>query len=162
VILTSSRSRRALSLVIAAGAATTLLSACDKPQPTITVLSGSKSKIVKAQPECVILAQCTVDLKKVTDLNAARGGTILIDVPKSLASAGWIVTAYTQDSTGKNTPIEGAGSATVNDHSVRVRVPEPTTDAGGSYVLQVSPPAPSKRTQDDRLTTWIVRVQLSQ
>jgi hypothetical protein len=142
------------TIVAAAG----LLTACDKPQPTITAFAGSTSKTIAAQPECVFTGQCTVDSAKIGQLEVMPGSDILVDVPKSLARAGWIVTAFTQDSTGKNSPIDGAGSSTTNHHSVRVRVPQAT----GGYLLQVSPPAPSKRTQDDRLTTWIIRVQLTQ
>ncbi|HEY2041337.1 MAG TPA: DUF2771 family protein [Jatrophihabitans sp.] len=158
MILTSRRSRRVLSLAIAAGATATVLTGCTKPQPSITVFSGSTSKTVSAQPECVLTSRCNADAGKVSDLNAAPGSTILVDVPKTLASAGWIVTAFTQDSSSKNTPIDGAGSSITNNHTVRLQVPQ----AGGAYFLQVSPPALTQSAQDNRLTTWIVRVQLAQ
>jgi hypothetical protein len=135
-----------------------LLSACDKPQPTVTVFNGSDSAIVKAQPVCTVQKTdtCDPDPGKVVDVTADAGSTLLVDVPKKLADAGWFVSAFTSD--GKtNTPINtpGVGSANVlRDHTVRLQVPQQTT---GSYYLQVVSMRPSRE-----LTNWLITVHLSQ
>jgi Protein of unknown function (DUF2771) len=141
-----------LALLITAG----LLTACDKPLPTLTVFSGSTAKKVEAQPVCVTAATpCSPNSGKITELTAKSGGQILVDVPKKLASAGWLVTAFTVDTAGKSTPINGAGSSPVNgDHSVRLNVPITT----GGYFLEVYP----IKKNDKVLSTWLVSVKITQ
>jgi len=132
-----------------------LVTSCDKPQPTVTMFNGSKARIVSAQPACLLTGKCGGDNRKVVVVAAAAGSRILIDVPRELARAGWIVAAFTTDASGKNTAIEGAGSTSVRgDHTVRVQVPQASS---GGYFLQVSALRPS-----NQLTTWVARVQLTQ
>jgi hypothetical protein len=135
-------------------ASTTVLVGCDKPQAQVTVQSGSKSKIVSAQPICLLAKQCNPDVAKVVRLTAAPGGQVLVDVPKELSDASWAVAAYTQDQAGKNTPLDipGTGTPIKGRHTVRLAVPQTT----GGYWLQVSALAPT-----NQLTTWIVRVDIS-
>lgn len=137
--------------------AVTLLSACTKPLPTITVFSGSSASKVSAQPRCAIVTnQCKIDTNAIPELSAKGGGQILVDVPRKLAHAGWIVSAFTTDSTGKKTAIAGAGSSPVSgDHSVRVNVPLPS----GGYLLGVYPTSPSAPRV---LTAWFVSVHITQ
>lgn len=149
-------SRRPVAAGLGVLAAAVLLSACDKPQPTITTFTGSKSQAVSAQPACTVLGSCQPESSKVGQVKAAGGSQILIDVPKDLADGGWIVAAFTSDGT-KNTALTtpGASSAPIRgDHTVRLQVPEATT---GSYYLQVTALKPS-----NQLTTWLVGVQLTQ
>jgi hypothetical protein len=149
------RPRRTSAGLLGLAAVTGLLVACDKPQPTVTFFSGSKSDIVSAQPPCVLAGTCGADEKKVAVVGAAGGSRILVDVGKDLSRAGWIVAAYTVDGAGKNTPIQGAGSEPVNGaHTVRLQVPSATS---GRYFLQVTSLRPN-----NQLTTWIARVQLTQ
>lgn len=150
------RDRRRLKTVAAVAglmAVPALLTACDKPQPTVTVFNGSTAKAVSAQPACLLLSTCSAKQGRVVSLSAQPGSTILIDVPKKLADAGWIASAFTQDSTGKNTAVTGAGTSTTTDLTARLQVPQGT----GGYFVQVSALKPS-----NQLTTWIVRVTYGQ
>lgn len=152
---------RARSLVAALGliALVPLLSSCDKPQPTITMLSSNRSTIVPAQPSCTMLdaGGCDPVAGRQKTIKAVGGSQILVDVPHQLAEAGWIVTAYTTD--GKtNTPLtapSGVSTGPVRgEHTVRLNVPAATT---GSYYLQITALKPS-----NQLTNWLCLVQLSQ
>jgi hypothetical protein len=130
-----------------------LLTACDKPQPTVTVFNGSTAKAVSAQPSCLLLNTCKANQGRVSNLSVAPGSTILIDVPQNLANAGWIASAFTQDSAGKNTAVTGAGSSTTTKLTTRLLVPQGV----GGYYVQISALKPS-----NQLTTWIVRVTYGQ
>jgi hypothetical protein len=144
-----------MGLVLSAG----LLSACSKPQPTISLLSGSTSTIVRAQPFCVLFkSPCAADLGRVAQVRASAGSRILVDVPAEVAHTGWVAAAFTTDAAGQNTPIPGAGSAPLSGtHSVRLTVPTPAGDTRtGSYQLQVSSLKPN-----NQRTTWLVTVALS-
>ncbi len=135
---------------------TALLTSCDKPQSSITVLSNDRSSVVAAQPACAVLNTCPLVASRELRIKASGGSQILVDVPKELADAGWIVAAYTSDGT-KNTAVTtaGASSGTIhNQHTVRLNVPNATE---GSYYLQVTALRPS-----NQLTTWLVGVQLVQ
>ena len=144
----------AAGLGLAATAMT--LAGCVKPQPGITVLSDNRSKIVRAQPACTVLGSCQPIQSRVPLVAATGGSQILLDVPKELADAGWIVAAFTSDgktNTALTTP--GAGSPPIQGkHTVRLQVPAATS---GSYYLQVTALRPS-----NQLTTWLLGVQLRQ
>jgi hypothetical protein len=149
--------RRAVSALLGLVAAGMLLAGCDKPQPTITVLSGSHAVTVPAQPSCTILpgANCALDGGRQRTVQARSGAQLLLDVPPELADRGYIVAAYTTD--GKtNTPLSTPGASTgpmTGTLAVRLAVP---SQAQGSYYLQVSALPPSRQ-----LTTWLVLVQLT-
>lgn len=149
--------RRAVTAVAGLVAAATLLTACDKPQPTITVLSGTHTITVPAQPTCTIVTSgnCSLDAGKQRTVQARSGSQLLLDVPPELADRGYIVAAYTTD--GKtNTPLSTPGASTgpmTGKLAVRLAVP---SQAQGSYYLQVSAIPPSRQ-----LTTWLVLVQLT-
>ncbi len=148
---------RSAAATLAVLAAAALLSGCTKPQPTVTVFSGSDSKAVAAQAPCVILGSCAEDVGKYAHITVRGGSQILLDAPRDLANAGWIVTAYIRDTAGKNTPLtspQGVSTTSViKDLVARVQVPQATS---GSYFLQVSSVKPS-----NQLTTWIVNVELT-
>ena len=138
-------------------AAATLLTACDKPQPTITVLHGDGSDQVKAQPACAVVGTCSYTQSRVRRISAAAGSQILLDVPKNLADGGWVVAAYTANADGsKNTALAPpASSGPISDkHTVTLQVPAATT---GSYFIQVTALKPS-----NQLTTWLIGVTLTQ
>ncbi|HTZ45518.1 MAG TPA: DUF2771 family protein [Jatrophihabitans sp.] len=149
--------RRAVAAVVALFAATVLLTACDKPQPTITVLSGDRATTVPAQSTCTILTAgtCALDPGKQRTVHARSGSTLLLDVPPALSDRGYIVAAYTTD--GKtNTPLSTPGASTgptTGKLALRLAVP---SQAQGSYYLQISAIPPSRQ-----LTTWLVLVQLT-
>jgi hypothetical protein len=133
----------------------TLVAACDKPQPKVTVFNGSGSKIISAQPGCVTQATCSPDVSKIPTVFAHSGSTLLIDVPKEVADKSWLVQALNPDSSGKVTAIEGAGTiAPTKDHAVRVLVP---TQAGVRYILRVTPTIPKPGTR-----VWMTWVEVTQ
>lgn len=145
---------RVLAAGVGLAATTAVLTGCSQPQPSITVLSDNRSKIVRAQPACTVLGSCQPVQSRVPQVAAAGGSQILLDVPKELADAGWIVAAFTSDgksNTALSTP--GAASQPIQGrHTVRLRVPAATT---GSYYLQVTSLRPT-----NQLTTWLLGVQL--
>ena len=146
-------------LLAAAGglaALTVLLTGCDKPRPTITVLSGSDSTVVPAQPACSIAPSdpCALEPSKQRTVSAHSGGTLLLDLAPELADNGYVVTAYTSDGK-KNTPLTTPGASTGVKKSLTVRLAVPA-QAQGSYFLQVSALPPSKR-----YTTYLVLVNLT-
>lgn len=149
--------RRRAAAVLAPLLAVTVLSSCTKPLPTITVFSGSTATKVSAQPRCAIVTnRCKLVTSDIPELSAKGGGQILVDVPRKLAHAGWIVSAFTADSAGKNTPVPGAGSTAVSgDHAVRVNVPLST----GGYFIGVYPTNPAAA---HVLTAWLVSVHIAQ
>jgi hypothetical protein len=158
VILKTRVTARTVAAGVATIAAAAMLVGCDRPQPSITVLSGAKAKSVSAQAPCVLTGACNADAKKVTRISAPAGTRILVDVPKDLAQAGWIVAAFTADTSGKNTAINGAGSSPIQgEHNVRVQVPQVPSGGSGAYFLQVSSLRPN-----NQLTTWVVAVQIIQ
>ncbi len=158
--MTSWTSLRPRSIAAGLGvlAAATLLTACDKPSPTITVLHGDGSDQVKAQPACAVFGSCHYTQSDVRRINAAGGSQILLDVPKNLADSGWVAAAYTTDAAGtKNTALNtpGASSQPIRGkHTVTLQVPDATT---GSYLIQVTALKPS-----NQLTTWLIGVTLTQ
>ena len=135
-----------------------LLTGCngnDGP-PTITMISNGHSTTVPAQPACTMVKQggCSAQAAERRTIKAAGGSQIEVDVPASLAKAGWIVTAYTtQGST--NTPLQSpAGVSTgtiVGQRSTKVNVPQSDQ---GSYFLQVIALRPSRQ-----LTNWLCLVE---
>jgi hypothetical protein len=147
---------RALAAGLGLAATASVLAGCSEPQPSITVLSDNRSKIVQAQPACTVLGSCQPVQSRVPQVPATGGSQILLDVPKELADAGWIVAAFTSDgktNTALSTP--GAASQPIKGrHTVRLRVPAATE---GSYYLQVTSLRPT-----NQLTTWLVGVQLRQ
>jgi hypothetical protein len=152
--------RRAIAPVAGLVAVTTLLTGCDKPRPTITVLGNDRATTVPAQPLCTIQAvnPCPVDAGRQRTVSARSGSQLLIDVPAQLADNGYLVSAYTTDGT-KNTPVSAPGASSgpiTGKLAVKLAVP---SQAQGSYFVQVSP-LPSKH-PSNQLTTWLVLVQLT-
>lgn len=146
-------------LLAAAGglaALTLLLTGCDKPKPTITVLSDGNSTVVPAQPTCTIQPSnaCALDASKQRTVTARGGSSILLDLSPELADNGYLVSAYTTD--GKtNTPLTTPGASTGVKKSLTARLSVPA-QAQGSYYLQVTAVPPSKR-----FTTYLVLVNLT-
>lgn len=133
-----------------------LLAGCDKPKPTITVLSNGDATVVPAQPSCSILPTnpCALDDAKVRTVKANGGTQILLDLAPELADNGYVITAFTSD--GKtNTPVSTPGASTGPQKKLTVRLAVPVQAAGGSYFLQLSALPPSTR-----FTTYLIRVNV--
>jgi hypothetical protein len=122
----------AVSLVAAAG----LLAACDKPVPEVTVLSGATTTRIPPARYCFDAAgqHCRTSDAAGT-VRAQSNGTLLVDVPRTVADTHWLVTAYRRGASGKPTPLDGYGSPTVlsGRHSIRLPVPY----GEGTYYISV-------------------------
>jgi hypothetical protein len=126
-------SRRAGGLAVAVALAGGLLSACDRPVPQITLFADRTTTRVNATTYCFDSAHCRQNSTEAS-VAATAGSTILVDVPRQIANAQWLVSAYTVDSSGKKTVIDGAGSSLLHDtHTVRLLVPT----SSGAYALSI-------------------------
>jgi hypothetical protein len=117
-----------------------VLTACQKPLPTITVSGDGKSVVVDAANYRFAdgpLHEPVKDVGQAPELRVRAGSTLLVDVPRTVADNAWVVAAFTLDSAGKSHPLTGAGTASaIHDrHTTHLA----TTPAGvGSYYLQVA------------------------
>lgn len=111
-----------------------VLTACERPVPDLTVLADRVVTRVSPATYCFDSASCRTGTSTAKSVSATPGSTILVDVPRDVADGRWVVAAYTEDSSGKKTVIDGAGSTLLhNRHSVRLAVPSST----GAYALSI-------------------------
>jgi hypothetical protein len=119
---------------------TALLTACQKPLPTITVSGADRAVVVRAAQYQFAggpLHKPIKDVGQAPGITVRAGSTLLVDVPHTVAANVWVVAAYTLDSAGKAHPLAGAGSASAirGRHTTHLS----TTPAGvGDYYLQVA------------------------
>lgn len=147
------RLRRIAAAGAGAAALVTVLAACSKPTPNVTVQSGSTSTVVKPQTYCfdAVKTHCHFDGKSIGSLKVAAGSTVLVDVPREVETKGWQVRSLV--SVGANTfkPVGGALTSSqgiVHDsHSVRLSVPQGL----GTYYLVVTQ-------QTGAIGSWITRI----
>jgi hypothetical protein len=150
-----SQTRRRIATGLGLIATATVLTACDKPQPKVTVFNGSASKLVSAQPACVTAGTCSPDGANMPTVKAHAGSTLLLDVAKEVADQSWLVQALTADSAGKLTAIDGGGTKNpTKNYAVRVLVP---AQADVRYVLRVTPTIPKPGTR-----VWMLWVDVTQ
>ncbi|MCW2495930.1 DUF2771 family protein [Jatrophihabitans sp.] len=131
------RRARALATAVVGIGAVASLAACTKPLPNVTVLSGDTTVVVKPQAYCADQSHCHFPKGHVSTIKAAAGSSILVDVPRAVASKSWTLVSAVQKSNGTFQTISGANyqSGTVkNSHSTRVDVPYGV----GSYFLVVT------------------------
>lgn len=132
-----------------------LMSACQKPFPTITVSGNGHSVIVRAARYEFTggkMHQPIKDVGEAPGITVRAGTQLIVDVPSTVANNAWVVAAYTLDSASKAHPLAGAGSATAIRGKFTTHLS--TTPAGvGQYYLQV---AELKGTAE--IGGWIVRV----
>lgn len=152
------RLKRVLAACAALASTVTLLAACQKPTPKVTLLSDDTTVNVAPQTYCFDVDHCRVSKKgNVGDIDATAGSQILVDVPRSVAKKEWIVTSATLQQDGTFQKIEGTGvsTGTLSDtHTARVTVP---FGAGADYYLVVQQQENGKATG-----TWISRVSITQ
>jgi len=140
---------RATAAAAVAVAAITSLSACDKPLPKVTVLSGSTTVVVGPQSYCFDASHCHFPKSKETVVHARAGTTLLVDVPRQIADHAWQVSSGTLSGNTLKTFVgDNYSTGTIkNTHSARVDVPYGV----GTYTLVI-------RTSTD---AWIASVQVS-
>ncbi len=128
---------RRLRVAAAVGALATAVTACQKPLPELTVLSGSTTTTVQPQTYCFDPAHCHFPKSVVGQVSAQPGSTLLVDVPRAVATQTWGVVSAVRNAKGQFRSIKGAnyrsGNVT-NSHTTRVDVPYGV----GSYYLIVS------------------------
>lgn len=147
---------RLAAAALGVAAIATVLTACDKPTPRVTFLSGSTTVVVRPQTYCFDVQHCRVDTSSpVSSIKARPGTSMLVDVPRQVAAETWSVVAATEGTDQKFTQlqVDGASSGSIsNEHSTRVVVPY----ASGSYYLIVRQESGGKDT-----ATWIAKVSVS-
>ena len=127
-------------------AAVALLTACDRPLPKITVLSGDTTVVITPQSYCFDASHCHFPKTSEKVIHATAGLTLLVDVPREVADHSWSITSGTlSGNVLKSFVGENYSTGTIrNSHSARVDVPYGV----GSYTLVV-------RTTSD---AWISQV----
>jgi hypothetical protein len=148
------RRARVLATVVIGVVALVSLSACTKPVPNITILSGSTTVVVSPQAYCPDTnpSHCHTSTSKLKSIGAVAGTMLLVDVPRQVADKPWLVRSATQKANNTFSLISGGGYSSgivKNTHSARVAVPYGVgsyflliTEAGGgtsgSWVAKVS------------------------
>jgi hypothetical protein len=138
-------------------AAVMTLAACQKPTPGVTLQSGSTSTVLKPQTYCfdAKTKDCRVAASgNVGTLHAAGGGSILVDVPRTIADGYWQVRSATQskDGTFKTLTADGTQTAIVHGrHSARVQVP---FGSGDYYLIVAEAPQGANKATG----SWVARI----
>jgi hypothetical protein len=152
-------SRRALILLPALAAGASLLVACDKPTPEVTV-SGSGNVInLEASRYCFDDDHCrdgeVQDYGDAPVLKLDRGEDVLISVPKAVGEEQWLVSAFRVDEEGDQQPVEGIGTPVLHDVlSTRVSTTSSTEQGFFLGIVQFDENA------EDVTGSWVVQVQL--
>ena len=126
---------RAIVTAVGAIAAITSLSACDKPLPKITVLSGSTTVQVSPQSYCFDATHCHFPKAPESVVHASAGSTLFVDVPREIADHPWSISSGTLSGNTLKTFVgDNYSTGTIkNTHSARVDVPYGV----GSYTLAI-------------------------
>jgi hypothetical protein len=95
--------RRPLACASAVGALLAL-SACEKPAPIVTVVSGGESAYTEAALWCFEdqeWPECTERAEGTTEISVRGGETVGVDVDKELADSGWFLEFSLPDGQGE-------------------------------------------------------------
>ena len=98
--------RRPLACVAAVGALLAL-SACEKPAPIVTVVSGGQSVYAEANTWCFegqTPPDCAERHEGTTSLSVRAGETVGVDVDKELADGGWYLELSAPGGDGEQQP----------------------------------------------------------
>lgn len=152
-------SRRALFLLPALAAGATLLVACDKPTPDVTVSGSGKVINLEASRYCFDDDNCrdgdVQDYGDAPVLKLGRGEDVLISVPKIVAQKQWLVSAFRVDEDGDQEPIEGIGTPTLHDvHTTRLSTTAATQQGFFLGIVEFNDNA------EDIIGSWVVQVKL--
>jgi len=146
--------RRIAAAGAGAAALVTVLAACSKPTPDVTVQSGSTSTVVKPQTYCFDATQkyCHFNTGKVATLTVKSGATVFVDVPREVETKGWQARSLVSVGSNKFKAVGGALTSSQGvvhgSHSVRLDVPEGL----GSYYLVVT------QQSAGAIGSWITRI----
>jgi hypothetical protein len=151
----SRRTTRLLAAALGCAALAVVLTACDKPTPSITVYNGRTAIKVNSAKYCFDgNANTCRSSNAAGKISVTPGSTIVVDVPRQIASNHWAVTSLVKQSDGTITTIDASSSPVVsNTHSVRITVPQATS---GGYQIAVQSFTGTKATGE-----WDVEVTLT-
>ena len=128
--------RRRLLAAASATVALTALTACEKPAPLVTVVSGGQSVYSEASAFCfeegqtLAAGDCAVREQEVPRLETRAGERVGIDVDKELVERGWQL-----EIVDPADPQRTQASRTVKNHYFPLTAPG--IAAGGSLMLTV-------------------------
>lgn len=125
------RYRRAAAAAVGAVAISSLLTACQKPSPEVTVLGGGKVATISPSKYCFDPGQCRTNSLDLPTFTLGPDDKAMIDVPRTVADHGWQVEALSLDNISK---VLGGSGPISNSHSFRV-----ASNAGGGdpFVVRV-------------------------
>jgi hypothetical protein len=103
--------------VAGAAAATSLLTACQKPLPEVTVLGGGTVVRITPSTYCFGTDQCRKSALDLPTVTLGADDKAMIDVPSKVKSRGWQVQALSLQDITK---VLGASGAIEDSHSYRV------------------------------------------
>jgi hypothetical protein len=125
------RSRRAAAAVAGAAAITSLLTACQKPTPEVTVLGGGKVVTISPSNYCFDSSHCRTGKLELPTFTLGPDDKVMIDVPKNVADSGWQVEALSLADISK---VLGGSGTISGSHSFRVAS---NTADGDPFVVRV-------------------------
>jgi len=107
------------------------LAACDKPAPKVTAQSGSTSMTVSPSSYSWDSTHLKKFVASLPEITTKTDGTVLVDVPRRVANAGWAISAISLSNTAK--AIGGSGQ--IKDrHTFRVAA---QTNNGQPFIVRV-------------------------
>lgn len=144
--------RRAVPVAAGIAAAATLLTACQKPAPKVTVLGGGKVVNLSASSYCFDAKHCRAPgLRDLPVLSVAADDKVLIDVPRQVAGRGWQVRALDLPSGGQK--ALGTSPTMKGNHTYKVAS---GAASGDPFIVEVDQLAKGK--PDGSKWSFIVRV----
>ncbi|MEO8888422.1 MAG: DUF2771 family protein [Jatrophihabitantaceae bacterium] len=126
-----SRSRRAAAAVAGAAAISSLLTACQKPTPQVTVLGGGKVVTISPSTYCFDSTHCRAGKLELPSFTLGPDDKVMIDVPSAVADRGWQVEALSLADINK---VLGGSGPISGSHSFRVAS---NTGNGDPFLVRV-------------------------
>jgi hypothetical protein len=126
------RSRRVAATVAGLAAIGSLLSACDKPAPKVTVLGGGKVVTITPSNYCFDSEHCRTSPLDLPSFTVGSDDKVMIDVPRQVADRGWQVQAL---SLKDIKTVLGSSGPIADSHSYRVAS---NVGNGEPFIVQVA------------------------
>jgi hypothetical protein len=117
-------------VLLAVLAAATVLTACQKPAPNVSVLSGSTFRTVSPSTYCFAATTCRPGPLDLPEVSAAPDSKVLVDVPRQVMSRGWAVLALSLN--GRK--VLGTSGRITDSHSYQIAS---TVNSGQPFIVEV-------------------------